>query len=68
MPDVECRVGKGSADVDGGARNMMEGSKDRRRSADVGSGAPTWVQERLSSAAAIHAKCRRKGREVNVLE
>jgi len=24
---MECRVGKGSADVDGGVRNVMEGSK-----------------------------------------
>ena len=34
MPDVECRVGKGSADGDGGAQNEIEGRKARPRSAD----------------------------------
>jgi hypothetical protein len=36
LPDVECRVGKGSADVDRGVRNVTEGSKTRPRRADGG--------------------------------
>ena len=58
---MECRVGKGSADVDGGARNVIEGAKP-------GQGAPTGVKERLASGAAIHAEHRQKGREVQSLE
>jgi len=34
VPDVEFEVGKGSADVDGGAQNEIEGRKSRPRSAD----------------------------------
>jgi len=33
---VECWVGKGSADVDGGALNVIEGSKAGPRRADGG--------------------------------
>jgi len=33
---MECRVGKGSADVDGGVRNVMEGSKAGPRRANGG--------------------------------
>jgi len=40
VPDVECRVSKGSADVDGGGRNVIEGSKAGPRWADRGWGAP----------------------------
>jgi len=36
VPDVECRVGKGSADVDGGARNAIERRKARPMWADRG--------------------------------
>jgi hypothetical protein len=32
--DVELEVGKGRADVDGGAQNEIEGRKSRARSAD----------------------------------
>ena len=39
MPDVNCKVGKGSADGDGGARNEIEASKARPRCADRDSGA-----------------------------
>jgi len=38
VPDVECRVGQGSGDVDGGARNVIEGSEAGPRSADGGWG------------------------------
>ena len=31
---MECRVGKGSADVDGGGRNVIQGSNARPTSAD----------------------------------
>ena len=37
---MECRVGKGSADVDGGVQNVIERSNARPRSADKGGEAP----------------------------
>jgi hypothetical protein len=40
VPDVECRVGEGSADVDGGGQNVIEKSKARRRRADGGCRVP----------------------------
>jgi hypothetical protein len=40
VPEGDCRVGKGSADVDGGMQNVIEGSKARPRRADGGEGAP----------------------------
>jgi len=44
VPDVECRVecrvGMGSADVVGGARNVIEGREAWPRSAEWGCGAP----------------------------
>jgi hypothetical protein len=46
---VDCRVGKGSADVDGGARNVIEASKASPRSAD-------GVEEHPFCRAAIHAE------------
>ena len=36
VPDVEFKVGKGSADVDGGAGNVTEGSKAGPWRADGG--------------------------------
>jgi hypothetical protein len=47
VPDVECRVGKGSADVDRGAGNVIERSKPGPRRANR-------VEVHLSSGAAIH--------------
>jgi len=34
VPDMACRVVKGSADGDGGARNEIEGHKSRPKSTD----------------------------------
>jgi hypothetical protein len=34
LPDVECRVGKGSGDGDGGVHNEIEGCKSRSRSSN----------------------------------
>jgi hypothetical protein len=34
VSDVVCKVGKGSADGDGGVQNEIEGGKSRPRSAD----------------------------------
>jgi len=48
---MECRVGKGSDDGDGGVRNEIEGRKSRTRSADP-------------AEQPIHEEHRRKGREV----
>jgi len=45
MPDVECRVGKGSADGDQGVQNKMRGAKP-------GQGAQMGIEECLSSEAA----------------
>ena len=55
MPDVECRVGKGSDDGDGGARNETVGGKSMPRSA-------------YPAELPIHAEQCRKGREVKSLE
>jgi hypothetical protein len=57
VPDVECRVGKGSAVLDGGAWNVIEGSK----------AGPMGVEECLSSEAAIHVEHHRMGRDVQRL-
>jgi len=50
VPDVECRVGKGSADVDWGAQNVIDGSKSRPRRANRGWGAPIQRSSQPSSA------------------
>jgi len=55
VPDVECRVGKGSDDGDGGAQNEIEGHKSRPRS--------TYPVQQP-----IHAGHRRKEREVKGVE
>jgi hypothetical protein len=34
LPDVECRVGKGSGDGDGGVHNEIEECKSRSRSSN----------------------------------
>ena len=61
VPDVECRVGKGNAEVDGGVRNVIE-------RAMPGQGAPMGAEECLSSGAGIYAEHCRKGREVKSVE
>jgi hypothetical protein len=55
VPDMKCRVGKGSDDCDGGVRNEIEGHISRPRS--------TYPAEEP-----FHAERHQQGREVNSLE